>query len=154
MVDVGEKSPSSRRAVAEVWIDLPDAVYDALKENGVTKKGDPGSVAEIAGIMGAKKTPGLIPLCHGIRLDSVRVRCEIDDVKRAVRVECTVSARDVTGVEMEALTGASIAALAFYDMCKALDKGMIINGLKLLEKSGGKSGLWRAGAQGEKSHER
>jgi cyclic pyranopterin phosphate synthase len=148
MVDVGDKTPSSRRAVAEVWIDLPDAVYHALK-GGRMRKGDPGPVAELAGIMGAKKTPELIPLCHGIRLDSVRVRCELDDVKKAVRIECSASARDVTGVEMEALTGASIAALAFYDMCKALDKGMIINSLRLLEKSGGKSGPWRAVERGE-----
>jgi cyclic pyranopterin phosphate synthase len=153
MVDVGEKTPTPRRAVAEVWIDLPDAVYRALSEGGVAK-GDPGPVAEIAGIMGAKRTSDLIPLCHNIRLDSVSVRCELDDARKAVRIECTAAARDVTGVEMEALTGASVAALVFYDMCKALDKGMIINSLTLLEKSGGKSGPWRAGTSKERSDER
>jgi cyclic pyranopterin phosphate synthase len=153
MVDVGGKAPTSRRAVAEVWIDLPDAIYRAIKEGGIAK-GDPGPIAELAGIMGAKKTPELIPLCHGIRLDSVKVRCELDEAKKAVRIECTASARDVTGVEMEALTGASVASLVFYDMCKALDKGMIINNLRLLEKSGGKSGAWRACGQGEIPDER
>jgi cyclic pyranopterin phosphate synthase len=153
MVDVGGKTPTSRRATAEVWIDLPETIYRAIKEGGVTK-GDPGPVAEIAGIMGAKKTPELIPLCHGIKLDSVKVCCELDETKKAVRIECTASARDVTGVEMEALTGASVASLVFYDMCKALDKGMIINNLRLLEKSGGKSGTWRAYGQGDISDER
>jgi cyclic pyranopterin phosphate synthase len=153
MVDVGGKAPTQRRAVAEVWIDLPDAVYRALAEGGVAK-GDPGPVAEVAGIMGAKRTPDLIPLCHGIRLDSVGVKCELDNARKAVRIECTATARDVTGVEMEALTGASVAALVFYDMCKALDKGMIINSLRLLEKSGGKSGPWRAATQKERSDER
>lgn len=146
MVDVGQKAPTPRRAVAEVWIDLPDAVYRALGEGGVAK-GDPGAVAEIAGIMGAKRTPDLIPLCHNIRLDSVGVKCELDCGRKAVRIECAAAAMDVTGVEMEALTGAAVAALAFYDMCKALDKGMIISGLRLLEKSGGKSGTWRADAE-------
>jgi cyclic pyranopterin phosphate synthase len=153
MVDVGGKAPTLRRAVAEAWISLPDAIYAAIKEGGISK-GDPMPVAELAGIMGAKKTPELIPLCHAIRLDSVSVRCELDYARKAVRIECAAIANDVTGVEMEALTGVSIASLVFYDMCKALDKGMIITNIRLLEKSGGKSGAWSARGQGEISDER
>ncbi len=143
MVDVGVKSPTRRRAVAEGWIDLPEKIFDALKTGGV-KKGDPIPVSEIGGIMGAKRTPDLIPLCHAIMLDSVRVRCEVDDEARALRIECEAIATGVTGVEMEALTGVSVAALVFYDMCKGVDKGMVLRNIRLLEKSGGKSGTWKA----------
>jgi cyclic pyranopterin phosphate synthase len=143
MVDVGSKKPTRRRAVAEGWVDLPDKIFDALKAGGV-KKGDPIPVSEIGGIMGAKRTPELIPLCHAIMLDSVRVRCEVDDQLRALRIECEAVATGVTGVEMEALTGVAIAALVFYDMCKGVDKGMALRSIRLLEKSGGKSGTWRA----------
>lgn len=144
MVDVGTKSPTRRRAVAEGWLKLPDAIFDALKTGGIAK-GDPIPIAEIAGIMGAKKTSDLIPMCHGLILDSVNVRCEIVEAERSVRIECEASTTNTTGVEMEALTGVSIAALVFYDMCKGVDKGMIIRNIRLLEKSGGKSGHWRAG---------
>jgi cyclic pyranopterin phosphate synthase len=143
MVDIGQKTPTSRRAVAEAWIDLPNAVYEAVK-SGEISKGDPARVAELGGIMGAKRTPDLIPLCHAIKLDSVKVRCELDEDMKSMRIECEASSHDVTGVEMEALTGVSVAALVFYDMCKGLDKGMIIRSLRLLEKSGGKSGNWGA----------
>jgi cyclic pyranopterin phosphate synthase len=141
MVDVGGKERTDRRAVAECFVELPETVYQALTE-GEVAKGDPIRVAELGGIMGAKKTPELIPLCHPISLDSVRVKCELTG--RRLRVECEASAKDSTGVEMEALTGAMVAALVFYDMCKALDKGMTITSARLLEKSGGKSGHWTA----------
>jgi cyclic pyranopterin phosphate synthase len=140
MVDIGEKEPTRRRAVAECFVELPEGVFRAL-EAGMVSKGDPLRVAELGGIMGAKKTPDLIPLCHPISLDSVKVRCELGE-GRLLRIECEASAHDATGVEMEALTGAVTAALVFYDMCKALDKGMVIREARLLEKSGGKSGRW------------
>ena len=143
MVDVSEKKVTKRRALAEGWLDIPEAIFTAIKSNSVTK-GDPLSIAELGGIMGAKRTPDLIPLCHGIKLDSVKVRCTLCDETRALRIECEAIACDVTGVEMEALTGVSVAALVFYDMCKGIDKGMVIRDIKLLEKSGGKSGTWRS----------
>ena len=146
MADVSKKNATERTAVAEAWIDLPGAVYDAVK-NRTVRKGDPLPIAELGGIMGAKRTPDLIPLCHAIRLDSVKVECELHpggDGRGALRIVCRASAKDVTGVEMEALTGASCAALVFYDMCKGLDKGMVIRGIRLLQKTGGKSGDWRA----------
>ena len=143
MVDVSEKKPTKRIAIAEGWIELPDAIYSAIKNNSISK-GDPIPIAELGGIMGAKRTPELIPLCHGIKLDSVEVRCELSDASQSIRIECRAVACDVTGVEMEALTGVSIAALVLYDMCKGIDKGMVIKNIRLLEKSGGKSGLWRA----------
>jgi cyclic pyranopterin phosphate synthase len=147
MTDVSGKDPANRRAVAEGWIDLPDSIYEAVR-NGDVSKGNPIDTAELGGIMGAKKTPDLVPWCHRIRLDSVRVRCELDEMARSLRIECEAAARDVTGVEMEALSGVMVAALVFYDMCKGIDKGMIIRNVRLLEKSGGKSGLWRAADQG------
>jgi len=142
MVDVGEKLPSAREARAEGWVHLPQSVYDAIASREV-KKGDVLGVAEIAGIQGAKATASLIPLCHPLRLDEVRVRCRLDYCARAVHVESVVRARDVTGVEMEALTAVSLAALTVYDMCKAIDKGMAIDGVRLTYKSGGKSGTYR-----------
>ena len=146
MVDVSRKTETARTARAEGWVDLPDAVYDALKQEKIAK-GDPISIAELGGIMGAKRTPDLIPLCHAIRLDGVNVKCTLCHSTKSLRIECVVRANDVTGVEMEALTGVSTAALVFYDMCKGLDKGMVIREIKLLEKSGGKSGLWKAEEQ-------
>ncbi|MDR1651435.1 MAG: cyclic pyranopterin monophosphate synthase MoaC [Synergistaceae bacterium] len=142
MVDVSGKKHTRRKAAAECFVKLPEKVCDALKNRGVSK-GDPMRVAELSGIMGAKKTSDLIPLCHSVSLDSVRVVCEFREHERTLRIECEASADDATGVEMEALTGVSVAALAFYDMCKALDKGMVITGVRLLEKSGGRSGVWR-----------
>ena len=151
MVDVGGKERTFRRALAECFIELPEAVYRALREREVAK-GDPIRVAELGGIMGAKKTPDLIPLCHQINLDSVRVKCELTN-GRNLRIECETSAKDGTGVEMEALVGATVAALVFYDMCKALDKGMVIKEARLLEKSGGRSGNWTAESGKAKSGE-
>lgn len=143
LVDVGEKKTTRRTALAEGWIDLPEAIFKTVSR-GAVKKGDPFSIAELAGIMGAKKTPDIIPLCHNIRIDSVSVRCSLDAESRAVRVTCEASASEVTGVEMEALTGVATAALCFYDMCKGIDKGMVIRDIRLLSKTGGKSGDWRA----------
>lgn len=143
MVDVGQKDATRRRAVAEGWVFLTDAIFKSLKSNEI-KKGDPIPVAEIGGIIGAKKTSELIPMCHGIMLDNVKVICELVDEEQAIKITCEAAASSVTGVEMEALTGVSTAALIIYDMCKGVDKGMTIGNIRLLEKSGGKSGLWRA----------
>ncbi len=149
MVDVSGKPETEREAVAEGWVFLPGKVASAIRDN-VVKKGDVLRIAELAGIQGTKQTPFLIPLCHGIRLDSAVVRCELVMDRSAVRIECSVRAKEVTGVEMEALTGVSVAALTIYDMCKALDKGMEIRDIRLLMKKGGKSGEFRAPAGGEK----
>lgn len=143
LVDVSNKKATSRTAWAEGWIDLPDVIYEKVS-SGSIKKGDPLLIAELAGIMGAKKTPELIPLCHTIRLDNVVVKCTLAEGSKSVRITCEATANEVTGVEMEALTGVSTAALCFYDMCKGLDKGMVIRGIRLLRKTGGKSGEWAA----------
>jgi len=142
MVDVSEKPETEREAVAEGWVHLPESVYDAILENRI-RKGDVLKIAELAGIQGAKRTASLIPLCHGIRLDQASVRCHLVPDRKAIRVECHVKAREVTGVEMEALTGVSVAALTVYDMCKALDKGIEIRNIRLLMKKGGKSGEYK-----------
>jgi len=143
LVDVSTKKATSRTALAEGWVDLPPVVFETVAAGNV-KKGNPFPIAELAGIMGAKATPDLIPLCHNIRLDNVRVKCELFSENKAVRITCEAVANEVTGVEMEALTGVSIAALCFYDMCKGLDKGMVIRDIRLLKKTGGKSGEWTA----------
>jgi len=142
MVDVGGKDPTTREAVAEGTVILPVKVFDSLVK-GESAKGDVLRVAEVAGIMGTKQAPALVPLCHPVRLDHVSVSCDLDPKDRSARITCIVRARDVTGVEMEALTGVSVAALTLYDMCKGIDKGMIIEGIRLLRKSGGRSGEYR-----------
>lgn len=147
MVDVGGKKGTLREARAEGAVVLPEAVYAAL-HSGNTSKGNVLAIAETAGIMACKQTSGLIPLCHSIRLDSASVTCHLDENSRIVRITCRVSAREVTGVEMEALTGVTVAALTVYDMCKGIDKGMRIENVRLLKKSGGKSGEYLA--EGEK----
>ena len=136
LVDVSGKSVTKRTAWAEGWLYLPDEIYKTVS-NGAVKKGDPFSIAELGGIMGAKRTPDLIPLCHTIRLDNVKVRCELDHEKKALKITCEATASEVTGV--------SVAALTFYDMCKGIDKGMVIKDIRLLRKTGGKSGEWNAG---------
>ena len=141
--DVGGKSVTKRTARAEGWLYLPEEIFRTISQ-GAVKKGDPFRIAELGGIMGAKKTPELIPLCHNIRLDNVKVCCDLDGEKKAVKITCEASASEVTGVEMEALTGVSAAALTFYDMCKGIDKGMVIKEIRLLSKTGGKSGGWVA----------
>lgn len=143
MVNVGGKHHTSREALAEGIVDLPDAVSKALGA-GATPKGNVLAIAETAGIMACKQTASLIPLCHSIRIDSASVTCRFEKEAKRIRITCHVSAREVTGVEMEALTGVSVAALTIYDMCKGIDKGMRIGGIRLLKKSGGKSGAYRA----------
>ena len=141
MVDVGGKSISERVAVARAVVSMQPETL-ALLEQGGHKKGDVLAVARIAGIQAAKKCSDLIPLCHPLMLTSVDVSFEADpDTNRiTIQARCKVSGQ--TGVEMEALTAASVAALTIYDMCKAVDKGMEINSIGLLEKRGGKSGHW------------
>jgi cyclic pyranopterin phosphate synthase len=144
MVDVGEKSETLRVADAEAFVRLPAAAFDALR-SGNLKKGDALGAARIAGIMAAKRTSELIPLCHPIALTKVEIACDLlnDETFTGVHILGHVECRGRTGVEMEALTAVSVAALTVYDMCKALDKGITIEHLQLTAKSGGKSGDWR-----------
>jgi molybdenum cofactor biosynthesis protein MoaC len=139
MVDVSDKRSTLREAVAEGFVNLTEAITRAV-ETCSAAKGDVLKIAELAGIMATKRVPELIPLCHSIRLNDVRVECQLDAQSKRVRIQAFVKASDVTGVEMEALTGVSVAALTIYDMCKGIDKGMSIEGVRLLRKSGGKSG--------------
>lgn len=142
MVDIGEKDITARRAVVKGRISMLAETLDLIKQ-GKHKKGDVLGIARTAGIMATKRTADLIPLCHPLALTHVSVDFEIDDTGNSI--ECTVSTetRGQTGVEMEALTGAQIALLTIYDMCKAVDRGMVIGELRLIEKSGGKSGHWK-----------
>ena len=141
MVDVGGKAETARSATAEGRIRMSAETLAAVRE-GSGPKGDVLAAARIAGIMGAKKCGELIPLCHPLALDAVSVDFAFED--DAVRVTATASLTGKTGVEMEALTAVSVALLTIYDMAKALEKGMTIEGVRLLEKTGGKSGDWRA----------
>lgn len=141
MVDVGNKAETQRVAVAEGLIAMSAEALAAIRD-GAVPKGDVLAAARIAGIMAAKKTAELIPLCHPLALNAVTVDFAVE--AGAVKVTASASLTGRTGVEMEALTAASVALLTIYDMAKALDKGMIISGLRLLEKRGGKSGDWKA----------
>jgi cyclic pyranopterin phosphate synthase len=143
MVDVSEKAETSRVATAEATVRMrPETL--ALIQSGGMPKGDVIAAARIAGIMATKRTPDLIPLCHPLPITGATVDLlPVGD--DALRITATVKTMGKTGVEMEALTAASVAALTVYDMCKAVEKGMVIEGIRLLEKSGGKSGDWRAG---------
>ena len=141
MVDVGDKAISQRLATAEAVITMLPETLVMITE-GKHKKGDVFAVARIAGIQAAKKCPDLIPLCHPLMLSSVNVDLEADEANSQVLIKATCKLAGQTGVEMEALTAASVAALTIYDMCKAVDKGMTISQVRLLEKSGGKSGDW------------
>jgi cyclic pyranopterin phosphate synthase len=141
MVDVGGKLQTARIAVASGRIRMSPAALAAIRD-GTVPKGDVLAAARIAGIMAAKKTPELIPLCHSLALDAVSVECTIE--ADAIGVTATASLTGRTGVEMEAMTATSIALLTIYDMAKAIDKGMIIEDIRLIEKRGGKSGDWRA----------
>lgn len=143
MVDVSQKTETVRIAVAEGQVFLPEKVFQAVAGEGLPK-GDVLRIAETAGVMASKRTPDLIPLCHNIRLDSCKVRCHLNLEKKLVHIVAESIAREVTGVEMEALTAVSVAALTVYDMCKGIDKGITISGIRLLRKSGGKSGLYTA----------
>lgn len=143
MVDVTDKSPTFREAIAEAWVSMkPDTL--AMIVEGTHAKGDVFAVCRIAGIQAAKKTSELIPLCHPLMLTSVKVDLKPVAGESKVRIEARCKLSGQTGVEMEALTAASVAALTLYDMCKAVDKGMVVEQVRLLEKSGGKSGNWKA----------
>ncbi|MBZ9646186.1 cyclic pyranopterin monophosphate synthase MoaC [Sphingobium sp. 3R8] len=140
MVDVGAKAVTAREAIASGRIDMSVTAARAIAD-GLVKKGDVLAVARVAGIMAAKRTADLIPLCHPIALSAVTVDFSLDD--SGVTVIATARTAGQTGVEMEALTAASVALLTVYDMAKALDKSMIIGGVCLIAKTGGKSGDWR-----------
>jgi|SRR5579885_2429919 len=137
MVDVSGKQATARRARARGFVQMSPEVLKALPDN---PKGNPLEIARIAGISAAKQTASLIPLCHPLPLTNADVQLKL--ASDGVEIEATVATRAVTGVEMEALTAVSVAALTIYDMCKAIDKGMMINGIQLIEKTGGKSGRY------------
>jgi cyclic pyranopterin phosphate synthase len=143
MVDVSSKSETERTATAKGSVEMQQETM-ALIQGGGVKKGDVLSIAQLAGIMGAKRTPDLIPLCHPLNLSSVKVNLSCDADRNAVDIEATCKLSGQTGVEMEALTAVSVAALTIYDMCKALDKGMHISNIRLTHKAGGNSGVFRA----------
>jgi cyclic pyranopterin phosphate synthase len=139
MVDVSQKDDTVRVAVAQAIIRMQPATLEAIKSGGV-KKGDVLGVAQVAGIMGAKQTAHLIPMCHPLMLTSVDISFESDEQNSQIFIQCQVKTTGKTGVEMEAISGAGIAAMTIYDMSKAIDRWMEITEIKLMEKSGGKSG--------------
>lgn len=141
MVDVGQKDPTRRTAIAEAWVDLGPEIADMIRASGGVAKGNVLETARLAGIMGAKQTPNLIPMCHPLGLDVVEIDAEL--VEDRVRLVATAACHGKTGVEMEAMTAVSVAALTVYDMVKSAGKGVTIGPVMLLEKSGGKAGHWR-----------
>ena len=143
MVDVGDKAETARTATAEGRIRMQAATLRRIAEGSV-KKGDVLTVAQLAGIMGAKRTPDLIPLCHPLALTSVKVLLEPEPDAAAIRITATCKLEGRTGVEMEALTAVSVAALTIYDMVKAIDREMVIEGIRLVHKAGGRSGDYHA----------
>ena len=143
MVDVSAKAETVREACAQVLVRMSPATLRAIAEAGGVAKGDVLAAARIAGIQAAKRASDLIPLCHPLPLAKVAVEFAVQADGLAIHTQCRVAAR--TGVEMEALTAASVAALTVYDMCKSLDRGMVVDGLALTRKSGGRSGEWRRG---------
>ncbi|MEX2140001.1 MAG: cyclic pyranopterin monophosphate synthase MoaC [Pirellulales bacterium] len=154
MVDVGQKPVTQRMARASVQVRMLPATLELVRDRRISKKGDVLEVARLAGIMAAKRTGELIPLCHPLPIDNVTVAFGLPDPRTPVSelatlsIEATVRSTGRTGVEMEALTAASVAALTMYDMCKSVDRGMVIERLQLEEKSGGKSGHFiRGGGQ-------
>ena len=136
MVDVGEKPVSVRTAVAAARVLVNDNTFALIKSGGM-KKGDVLTVAQVAGVMGAKRTPDLIPMCHPILIDGINLELHLDEQRLAVEIQATVSCAGRTGVEMEALTAVSTAALTVYDMCKAVQKDMVITDIRLVSKTGG-----------------
>ncbi|MEO0973320.1 MAG: cyclic pyranopterin monophosphate synthase MoaC [Pseudomonadota bacterium] len=147
MVDVGAKSVTRRSATAQARLALPAPVVAALQAgDGRTKKGPVFDTAIIAGVMAAKRTHELIPFCHPLALDNCKVTVQLDEAANEATVECTVAVEGRTGVEMEALTGASVAALTVYDMCKALSHDIVVHEVKLMAKQGGKRDFERARA--------
>jgi cyclic pyranopterin phosphate synthase len=146
MVDVGEKAVTQRAAVTEGYIEMQPATLKLI-ENGGHKKGDVLAIARIAGIMASKKTAELIPLCHPLPLTHVEINLTVEADRNRVRCQTTVKTNGQTGVEMEALCATQIALLTIYDMCKAVDRGMVIESVRLLEKKGGKTGHWQHNQQ-------
>ncbi len=144
MVDIGDKSETHRIALASGSIMMQTDTLSLIKQGG-HKKGDVLGIARTAGIMAAKKTSELIPLCHPISLTHINIDLNIDDENNSVCCECRAESDGKTGVEMEALTAVQITLLTIYDMCKAVDRGMVLSDIKVLEKSGGKSGTWKSG---------
>ena len=142
MVDVGGKEITKRVAVAAGRVLVSEATFDLIKTGGM-KKGDVLGTAQIGGIMGAKHTPDIIPMCHPIMINGVDIDFALNEEDHAVEITASVKCSGVTGVEMEALTAVSVAALTVYDMCKAVQKDMVIDGIHLVSKSGGKSGDYR-----------
>lgn len=143
MVDVSDKEETERVATAKGEIQVSAETAECIAK-GTIGKGDVLSVARLAGIMGAKRTPDLIPLCHPLSLSSVSVELSLDRQTNKVVIEATCKLKGRTGVEMEALTAVNVAALTVYDMCKAMDRGMVIGNIRLTHKSGGKSGTYEA----------
>jgi cyclic pyranopterin monophosphate synthase len=143
-VDVSPKKETARVAVARVVLKMRAATLSAIRA-GQMAKGDVLGVARTAGIMAAKRTPDLIPLCHPLRITGCDIVFGLDTKRSTVTIEARVRTVDKTGVEMEALTAAAVAGLTVYDMVKAVDRGVVLSGLCLVEKSGGKSGTWRRG---------
>ena len=143
MVDVGDKASTHRVAIATGCIQMNPNTYELI-ESGGHKKGDVLGIARIAGIQAAKKTADLIPLCHPIALTHVSIEFRSDKSSHTIYCQARAETTGPTGVEMEALTATQIALLTIYDMCKAVDRGMVMSDIKLLEKSGGKSGDWKA----------
>jgi cyclic pyranopterin monophosphate synthase len=143
MVDVSAKALTEREAIARGTVTMQPETLARISEGGL-KKGDVLGVARIAGIMAAKRTHELIPLCHPLALSAVTVELEPDRARNAVDITATVKVTGQTGVEMEALTAVSVAALTVYDMCKAIDRGMVVSDIRLVRKSGGKSGVYEA----------
>lgn len=143
MVDVSDKAETKRMAVACGFISMQASTYETIT-SGTAKKGDVLAAARIAGIMAAKNASNLIPLCHPLALSKIEVKCEpiMSDEKCGIEVTATCALTGKTGVEIEAITAASIALITIYDMCKAIDRGMVIEKIRLLHKSGGKSGTW------------
>jgi len=143
MVDVGNKPATARRAIVKGHVKMASTTLKMICD-GTAKKGDVLAVARLAGIMGAKQTAALIPLCHPMGLDHISIDFDTDDNLPGVIITATCSVTGATGVEMEAMTAVSVAALTVYDMCKAVDKAMVISNICLLHKSGGKSGTFNA----------
>ena len=139
MVDVGEKNVSCRTAVASGRVLVNEHTFELIRSGGM-KKGDVLTVAQIAGVMGAKRTPDIIPMCHPIVIDGIDLELHLDEARKSVEITASVSCDGRTGVEMEALTAVSTAALTVYDMCKAVQKDMVISDIRLMSKSGGVHG--------------
>ena len=142
MVDVGEKVPTRRTATAAARVLVNENTFALIRSGGM-KKGDVLTVAQVAGVMGAKRTPDIIPMCHPILMDGINLELSLDEERKSVEIRATVSCGGRTGVEMEALTAVSTAALTVYDMCKAVQKDMVITDIRLVSKTGGVHGDYK-----------